>query len=260
MLNKFEALKTYLKNLNEQGICLAFSGGIDSTLLLYLCKDLNVIAVSFKSVFQTDEEIELSSQLCREYGVKHIVEEFFPLDNEILRNNPKDRCYHCKKLIFSKLCDFSRSNNLKNVIDGTNADDLGTYRPGLKAVEELGVISPFAKFGITKSEIRDYAKQCGIAIYNKPSAPCLATRFPYETELTKEKLKIVEQGERFLKDLGFNSCRLRLHGNIARMELPVEKFSDFLRLREKVVKCLKTSGITYITLDLEGIRSGSMDA
>lgn len=260
MLNKFEALKTYLKNLNEQGICLAFSGGIDSTLLLYLCKDLNVIAVSFKSVFQTDEEIELSSQLCREYGVKHIVEEFFPLDNEILRNNPKDRCYHCKKLIFSKLCDFSRSNNLKNVIDGTNADDLCTYRPGLKAVEELGVISPFAKFGITKSEIRDYAKQCGIAIYNKPSAPCLATRFPYETELTKEKLKIVEQGERFLKDLGFNSCRLRLHGNIARMELPVEKFSDFLRLREKVVKCLKTSGITYITLDLEGIRSGSMDA
>ena len=259
MSDKFDELKIYLKNLNEQGLCLAFSGGIDSTLLLYLCKDLNVTAVTFKSEFQTEEEITEAQILCREYGVKHIVEEFFPLNNEILRNNPKDRCYHCKKLIFSKLCDFSKANNLKNVIDGTNADDLNTYRPGLKALEELGVISPFAKFDITKKEIRDYAKQCGIAIYNKPSAPCLATRFPYETKLTIENLKIVEQGEKFLRDLGFASCRLRLHGNLARVEIPLSKFDEFRSVRECVIKYLKDSGITYVTLDMEGLRSGSMD-
>ena len=259
MSDKFDELKIYLKKLNEQGLCLAFSGGIDSTLLLYLCKDLNVTAVSFKSVFQTDEEISEAQILCREYGVKHIVEEFFPLDNEILRNNPKDRCYHCKKLIFSKLCDFSKANNLKNVIDGTNADDLNTYRPGLKALEELGVISPFVKFGITKSEIREYAKQCGIKIYDKSSTPCMATRFPYGEKLSKDKLETVKKSENYLKNLGFASCRLRLHGNLARVEIPLSKFDEFRSVRECVIKYLKDSGITYVTLDMEGLRSGSMD-
>ena len=256
MQNKFEQLKIYLSDLEKQGLYLAFSGGIDSTLLLWLCKDLNVTAVTFNSVFQTEEEIAQTSKICKNYGVKQKIIEYYPLGNGVLKNNPQDRCYHCKKLLFSKLSEFANGHN---IIDGTNYDDLSVYRPGIKALEELGIISPFAKFGITKQEIRDYAKECGIDIFDKPSTPCLATRFPYGAELTPEKLRLVEHGEKILKDLGFSCCRLRLHNDIARIEIPQSDFTQFLSAKDDIINALKTSGITYITLDLEGFRSGSMD-
>lgn len=259
MKNKFENLKKYLSELGKQGICLAFSGGIDSTLLLYLCKDFNTVAVTFSSVFQTEEELELSENLCKKYGVSHNVIEFFPLEDKILVNNPKDRCYHCKKFFFGKLKDFAKENNLKFIIDGTNADDIHTYRPGLRALEEMKIISPFVKFQITKQEIRDYAKEFGIEIFNKPSTPCLATRFPYGTELNERSLNIVRCGERFLKEIGFENNRFRLHNDIARIEIPKEQFEDFLAKKEEITKYIKNSGVKYITLDMEGIRSGSMD-
>ena len=178
------------------------------------------------------------------------------MGNNVLKNNPQDRCYHCKKLLFSKLSELANGHN---IIDGTNYDDLSVYRPGIKALKELGIISPFAKFGITKQEIRDYAKECGIDIFDKPSTPCLATRFPYGAELTPEKLRLVEHGEKILKDLGFSCCRLRLHNDIARIEIPQSDFTQFLSAKDDIINALKTSGITYITLDLEGFRSGSMD-
>lgn len=259
MQKKFNNLKNYISSLQKQGLCLAFSGGIDSTLLLYLCKDSNITAVTFTSEFQTKEEIELTKELCKKYSVKQKIIEFHPLENPILINNPKDRCYHCKKLFFSKLKDFANENNIQYIIDGTNYDDLGTYRPGLRALDELDIISPFAKFEITKQEIRDYAKDCAIDIYNKPSSPCIATRFPYRTHLTKEKLEIVKQGEKILKTEGFNNCRLRFHDDIARIEILQQDFEKFLGKKDIVIKALKNLGIRYITLDLEGLRSGSMD-
>ena len=256
MQNKFEDVKLYLENLEKQGLCLAFSGGIDSALLLYLCQDLNITAVTFKSVFQTEEEINFTRSFCKKYGVPHEIIEFAPLEDAVLKNNPKDRCYLCKKLMFTKLRDFAAG---KVIIDGTNFDDLNVYRPGLKALKELGVLSPFAEFKITKQEIRGYAKVCGMEIFDKPSTPCLATRFPYGTELSEERITLAARGERILRYAGFENCRLRLHGDIARIEIPPERFAEFLDKKDCITETLKSSGIKYVTLDVEGLRSGSMD-
>lgn len=257
--NKFERLKDYLSTLEKQGICLAFSGGIDSTLLLLLCKDLNVTTLTFVSEFQTEEEVEFTQNFCEKFGVKHVIISLNLLDDEIIANNPKDRCYHCKKKFFTEIKNYASAHNIKNIIDGTNYDDLHTYRPGLKAIEELGIISPFAKFEITKDEIRSYAKSLGLEIYNKPSAPCLATRFPYGTHLTSGILEQVKSAENILVSYGFIENRVRLHGDIARIELPVNRFEDFISQRENLTKELKTIGFRYITLDIEGLRRGSMD-
>lgn len=259
MNNKFEKLQNYLENLNEQGLCLAFSGGIDSTLLLYLCRKMNILAITFNSNFQTAEEIDLTKKLCKKYGVKQIIIEKDVFENPIILNNPKDRCYHCKKFLFENAVKIANDNGLRHIIDGTNFNDLNVYRPGRKALKELGVISPFAMFEITKKEIRDYAKKCGIEIFSKPSSPCLATRFPYGTNLTTEKLELVEKGEDFLKKNGFECCRLRIHDNIARIEIPPEKFKEFLEKKDLIIKKIKDLKIPYVTLDLEGFRSGSMD-
>ena len=248
MHDKFRKIKEYLTKM--QGIYLAFSGGTDSTLLLYLCKDLDITAVTFYSVFQTKEEINLTQALCKEYNIKHKLIEFYPLEQQNLKNNPKDRCYHCKKLFFTEL---KKIAGKKQIIDGTNYDDLKVHRPGLKALEELNIISPFAEYKITKQEIRDYSRELGLKTYNRPSTPCLATRFPYNTELTAENLELVEQGEKIIKTGGFENCRLRLHNNIARIELPVDKFNAFLS--SKIPLKLKQLGFKYVTLDTEGIRS-----
>lgn len=259
MSTKFEKLKNYLADLSEQGLCLAFSGGIDSTLLLYLCREMNILAITFNSNFQTEEEIELTENLCKKYGVKQIIVEKDIFENPIILNNPKDRCYHCKKFLFSKAVAIAKDKGLKHIIDGTNIDDLGVYRPGRKALAELGVISPLAELEITKKEVREYAKESGIEIFNKPSSPCLATRFPYGEEITKEKLEIVERGEEILKRNGMKCCRLRLHGDIARIEILPNKFDEFMDKRELIIRALKEIGVLYITLDIEGFRSGSMD-
>lgn len=240
-------------------MCLAFSGGIDSTLLLYLCKDFDILAITFNSNFQTKEEIELTKDLCKKYGVKQIIIEQNVFENPIILGNPKDRCYHCKKFLFENAIEVAKENGLKYIIDGTNFDDLSVYRPGRMTLKELGIISPFAMFEIGKQEIRTFAKECGIELFSKPSSPCLATRFPYGTKLTKEKLEIVEKGEQILKNFGFDCCRLRLHNDVARIEILPENFQKLLTQKEKLIKKLKQFGIKYITLDIEGFQSGSMD-
>lgn len=256
MKDKFDNLQKYLNNLNEQGICLAFSGGIDSTVLLYLCKNLNTIATTFRSVFQSKEEIEETKNICKEYNVKQVIIDYYPLENPIIKNNPKDRCYHCKKLFFSQLKDFAGN---KIILDGTNADDLKIYRPGIKALKELHIISPLADFKITKQEIREFAKLNGIKNYNKPSTPCFATRFPYNTSLDEKLINLVQQGENIIKNSGFDSCRFRIHNNIARIEIPSKDIDKFIKSKDEIVNKLKTLDIKYLTLDLEGLRSGSMD-
>ncbi len=259
MNNKFEELINYLNDLKKQGLCLAFSGGIDSTLLLYLCREMNILALTFESNFQTKKEIELTKELCAKYGVEQIIIKQDVFENPIILNNPKDRCYHCKKFLFQNAVKIAQEKGIQHIIDGTNFDDLNVYRPGRKALKELGIISPFADFKITKHEIRTYAKICGIEIFSKPSSPCLATRFPYGTQLTQEKLTMVENGEQILKDFGFDCCRLRIHNDIARIEVLLENFTELLQNKEQIISELKRLGIKYITLDLDGFRSGSMD-
>lgn len=259
MYKKFENLIKFLDEKKKQGICLAFSGGIDSTLLLYLCRKTDMLAVTFNSVFQTSKEINLTKKLCEKYNIQQIILDTDILSNSVISENPKDRCYHCKKIIFEQILEIAKKQNKKCIIDGTNFDDLNVYRPGQKALKEFKVISPFADFKITKQEIRDFAKECGIKIYDKPSTPCLATRFPYGTKLTKDKLEFVENGEKFLKNLGFDNCRLRIHGNIARIEINSGKFNEFFQQKDLIIKTLKTDDIKYLTLDIEGFRSGSMD-
>ena len=260
MQSKFLQLAEFLKFKDKQGICLAFSGGIDSTLLLYLCKGLKkVSAVTFRSIFQSEEEIELCQHLASKYDMNHVIIDINPLESPDLAKNPQNRCYLCKKIFFSRLTDFAKSQNLEYIIDGTNFDDIHSFRPGLKALKELNISSPLAEFKITKQEIRMYAEEIGIEIAQKPSTPCLATRFPYGTRLDAEKINIVKQGENILKSFGFEANRLRLHDNIARIEIEKSRFNDFLARKDEIVKALKSTGITYITLDLEGLRSGSMD-
>ena len=259
MHSKFKNLQNYLNNLEKQGICLAFSGGIDSILLLYLCKDLNILAVTINSNLQTEEEINFTKQICSLLSVRQVILDIDIFQNPLILSNPKDRCYHCKKMMFEKIIDTAGKNRCNIIIDGTNFDDLKVYRPGRKALDESGVISPFAKFEITKNEIREYAKNLGITHYNKPSAPCLATRFPYGTNLTNEKLQMVELGEKILKQSGFSCCRLRIHNEIARIEINPEFFQEFLSKRTVIITALKNIGLKYITLDIEGFRSGSMD-
>ena len=259
MLSKFKNLQNYLNDLEKQGLCLAFSGGIDSILLLYLCKDLNILAVTLNSNLQTEEEIKFTQEICKSLQVKHIILDIDIFQNPVILSNPKDRCYHCKKMMFEKIINSANQNGCNIIIDGTNFDDLKVYRPGRKALNELGILSPFAKFEITKEEIREYAKNLGITSYDKPSTPCLATRFPYGTNLTFEKLQMVEIGEKILKQFGFDCCRLRLHDNIARIEILPELFQDFIDKKSEITAALKNIGLKYITLDLEGFRSGSMD-
>ncbi len=170
---------------------------------MYICKDLNLVAVTFKSVFQTNEEVENAINICNYYGVRHKVIEYNPLEDKIIKNNPKDRCYHCKKLIYSRLKEFAKN---KFIIDGTNANDLKEFRPGIKALRELGISSPLAEFGISKEEIREFARISGVKIYNKPSSPCLATRFPYNTLLCEKDLNLAGDGEKIIRDYGFKEA------------------------------------------------------
>lgn len=257
MQHKFQQLKEYLKELDKQGICLAFSGGIDSTVLLFLCKDFNTTAVTFKSVFQSDEEIEEAKDLCQFYRVSQKIIEYYPLDNPIIKNNPKDRCYHCKKLFFSNLKEFAQK---RVIIDGTNSDDLKVYRPGIKALKELEIKSPLAEFGISKKEIRDFARISGIKIYDKPSTPCFATRFPYNTELNETLLDIAKKGEEIIKKYGLKNYRFRIHKDVARIEISLSEMHNFLKYRADIIQELKKeTNLKYFTLDLEGLRSGSMD-
>lgn len=258
-----DALNASLKEMLKDGVCIALSGGVDSSLLLALLSEYNqenkLHAVTFASILHPLCDTSSAKELAKKYDVSHTVLNDDVLSNKNIRMNPPDRCYHCKKMLFSTLCDFAKSKNLKWVIDGTNKDDLSQYRPGLKALKELSIRSPLAEFGCTKADTRKMASAINLSVAQKPSSPCLATRLPYNTEITEEILKRVEYSEAFIRTLGVDTVRVRTYNDMARIEVSKEDFNILISKKDEIIPKFKEFGFNNITLDLEGFRSGSMD-
>lgn len=252
-------------------IAVAYSGGVDSTLILRLILEaaagnpVRVYAVTARTALHPLGEWQEARQTAEKLGAVHRLIDVDELQEAGIEDNPVNRCYLCKKTMFSKI----KASILSEAplsertlfLDGTNADDLKEYRPGLKALAELGIVSPLAVAGLTKPEVRQMAGEYGLASAQKPSAACLITRLPYGQKVDYGTLRRIDDGEKYIRSLGFRNVRLRCHGNIARLEVDGEALPELARLenREAVIKYLKGLGFGYITLDLEGFRSGSMD-
>ena len=265
MKSKLNELRRMLEDLSSDGVCAAFSGGVDSALLLTVLSELHarkpfpLLAVVFATEFHTVEETASALELAEELGVPAERVDRDVLSDPVLRANPKDRCYHCKRNLFSEMKRIAAAHGIKTLVDGTNADDTKVYRPGRTALEELGVLSPLALCCFTKDEIRAAARELLIPVADKPSTPCLATRFPYGTVLTDEALRRVERGEAVLREFGLKVVRLRVHGDVARIETDPDGFELASARRFEIAFALRKEGFPYVTLDMEGFRSGSMD-
>ena len=258
---KYKNLQEYLKSLGS--VAVAFSSGVDSTFLLAAAKKTlgadHVIAVTASSCSFPKRELEEAKQFCKEQGIRHIVCKSEELDIEGFRQNPKNRCYLCKHELFEKILEIAKEYHINAVAEGSNMDDNGDYRPGMKAIHELGVLSPLQTAGFTKQEIRDVSEELGLPTWNKPSFACLASRFVYGEKITAEKLERVGKAEQILRNSGFKQFRVRIHGDIARIELLPEDFEKMLEMREELYASVKALGFSYVTMDLQGYRTGSMN-
>lgn len=260
-----EMLQARMRELVSEDICLAFSGGVDSSLLLKVAADAaaetgkKVYAVTFDSRLHPSCDLRIARQVAGELGGIHQVMEVDELEQEEIRMNPVNRCYLCKRHLFMTLKKLAGEKGVRRILDGTNEDDMHVYRPGIRALKELGIISPLAELHITKEAVKGMASEYGISVASRPSTPCMATRLPYNTRIDYDVLDRIAQGEAYLRDALPGNVRLRLHGGIARLEVDNEAFARLLDRRADVVRRLKGLGFTYVTLDLEGFRSGSMD-
>lgn len=260
-----EMLQARMRELVSEDICLAFSGGVDSSLLLKVAADAaaetgkKVYAVTFDSRLHPSCDLRIARQVAGELGGIHQVMEVDELEQEDIRMNPVNRCYLCKRHLFMTLKKLAGEKGVRRILDGTNEDDMHVYRPGIRALKELGIISPLAELHITKEAVKGMASEYGISVASRPSTPCMATRLPYNTRIDYDVLDRIAQGEAYLRDVLPGNVRLRLHGGIARLEVDNEAFARLLDMRADVVRQLKGLGFTYVALDLEGFRSGSMD-
>ena len=259
-MDKSERLKNILRGLKK--VVIAYSGGLDSTFLLKVALDTlgkeNVLAVTGRSKTYPISEYREAARIAKRIGARHVTITTGELDLKEFKSNPENRCYYCKKELFDKLTRLKGRHRMNHVLDGTNYDDLKDIRFGMKAAKELNVQHPLLLARITKGEIRKYSKRLNLPTWDKPSFACLASRIPFHSVITKRDLVRIEKAENILRKMGFRQVRLRLHNDIARLELSKKDFKKALKLKDSITKRLKSLGFIYVTLDLEGYRTGSM--
>ena len=260
---KLDRLKKYIADLGS--LAVGFSGGVDSSLLLAVAHEVlgeRLIAVTGADASVPEREVNEAIAFCKERGIRHIICKVDPLKEEGYRHNGPDRCYFCKHGIFTEVKKIADENGIEYMAEGSNMDDIGDYRPGLRAAAELSVKSPLREAELTKSEIRLISKAMGLPTWSKPAYACLASRFVYGEEITEEKLHMIDTAEQFLIEHGFFEERVRMHGNLARIEVPPADIPKLAaeELREKIYDKFREIGFLFVTLDLKGYRLGSMNA
>jgi uncharacterized protein len=257
---KLHALRDLISDMGS--VVVAYSGGTDSTLLLKVAHEelgQKAMAVTAVSPSLTREERDSAARLAAEIGAKHLLIESDELDSPAYVANSPDRCYHCKHLRFGALVQLARERDFDHVVDGTNVDDQGDHRPGMRAAREMDVRSPLQEAGFTKADVRAASRKLGLRNWNEPSNACLASRIPYGTPITRERLQQIEEAERLLHELGFAQLRVRVHGDIARIEVESEGLAAVLEKRLLILDQFRKLGFSYVTLDLGGYRAGSMN-
>ncbi len=241
---------------------VAFSGGVDSGLVCaaaHTALNERMLALTIHSPVDPPDEVESAAALARQLGFSHEIIDHDDLNDPQFVANPPDRCYHCKRGRFQVALEVCRQRGYAILLEGSNADDAQDYRPGARAVRELGVRSPLAEAGLAKADIRAISRALGLVVADRPSAPCLATRFPYGTPITREGLRQVTEAEQILREAGFGYLRVRHHGAVARIEVAQDQIERLVGWRDDIVIRLKQIGFQYVTVDLQGYRSGSMN-
>ena len=257
---KTQAVKEIIAS--KGSMLISYSGGVDSALLAVLATEVlgdKIRCILLDSPVVPRAAVAEARQIAEEYGIQMEIMPVRVMDDERFKKNPADRCYWCKKKSNKVLKWRMDALHFACIADGINVSDTGEHRPGLLASTEDGIFHPFLEAGITKADVREIARARGLKFWNKPSAACLSSRIPYGDEITNKKLALIEEAETFLRTSGFSQCRVRLHGEIARIEAVQDEIPKLLAMQDQLVKALKTIGFTYVTLDLEGYRSGSMD-
>ncbi|MGN7612005.1 ATP-dependent sacrificial sulfur transferase LarE [Magnetococcales bacterium HHB-1] len=256
---KYQNLIDYIRSLKS--VLVAFSGGVDSTFLLAAVQeaDINYLAVTTTSASTPQDDIDMVKRIVEERSANHQFTSSGEFDNENFLKNDENRCYHCKSDLYGRLTEMAKELNFNAVVDGNNADDTGDYRPGLQAKAKFKVSSPLIAASLNKEEIRQLSKERGLPTWDRPASPCLSSRIPYGERIESEALRMVEQGERYIKALGIVQVRVRKQADTARIEISPENIATLLKEREALVEAFKSWGFLYVSLDLEGFQSGKLN-